>query len=138
MKQTVPFLTFNGNCREAITFYQKCFDAELSIMPVSSAPFDAPPAAKDLIMHATLTKGSEFLMAADTWGGSGAPPYQKGNNFSVAIQGDSLEENEKFFNALSEGGQITMPLQDMFWGARFGMLTDRFGIQWMFNCALPK
>jgi len=137
MKEVVPFLTFDGNCREAMTFYQKCFAAELSIMPVSAAPFDSPPEAKDLIMHASLKKDFEILMAADIWG-PGAPYYQKGNNFSVAIQGDSLEENEKLFTALGEGGSITMPLQDTFWGARFGMLTDRFGIQWMFNCALPK
>jgi PhnB protein len=134
--EVLPFLAFDGNCREAMTFYQKCFEAELLLLPFSEAPGDfANSEPKDRILHSTLRKGSEILMAADTWSGM---PHQPGNNFTVMIQSDSLEETERLFTALGEGGKITMPLQDTFWDARFGMLTDRFGIQWSFNCVVPK
>ncbi|HEY1758174.1 MAG TPA: VOC family protein [Bryobacteraceae bacterium] len=137
MTETVPFLTFDGNCREAMTFYQKCFQGELFLMPFSGAPgsfsHSEPP---DRILHSTLKgKGSEILMAADIWSGQ---QHRTGNNMSVMIQCDDLEENERLFAALGEGGTVTIALQDTFWGARFGTLTDRFGIQWHFNCVVPK
>lgn len=136
MIAAIPFLTFNGNCREAMKFYESCFGGELFLMAVSEAPGNFPAAAKDLIMHATLRKSSAvFIAAADSWAGA---PYHPGNNFSVIVESDDLEENQRFFDALANGGKVTMALQDMFWGARFGMLTDRFGVQWMFNCALSK
>jgi PhnB protein len=119
-------------------FYKQCFGAELFLLPHSEAPVDLPKEAKDAkdrIMHSTLTKGSSLLMAADTIPGT---PLQQSNNFSVVIQWDSLEETERLFTALGEGGKVTMPLQDTFWGARFGTLTDQFGISWMFNFAHPK
>ena len=85
-------------------------------------------------MHARLSRGAPILMASDT------PPGEslQGNNFSVSIDCESLDEMERYFKALSQGGQVRLPLGDMFWGARFGMLTDQFGIQWMFNYDLPK
>jgi PhnB protein len=135
MKDINTYLTFDGNCREAMTFYEKCLGAELHMMPFSQAPHEFPKEQKDLIMHAQLKKGSAVLMASD---GMGDAPVRQGNNFSVAIQCDSLQEIEKLFTAFSEKGTVVMPLQDQFWGARFGMLTDQFGIQWMFNFELPK
>ena len=85
-------------------------------------------------MHARLSRGAPILMASDT------PPGEslQGNNFSVSIDCESLDEMERYFKALSQGGQVRLPLGDMFWGARFGMLTDQSGIQWMFNYDLPK
>lgn len=74
-------------------------------------------------------------MASDTLPGM---PYTRGTNFSINIDCESVSEIEKLFKAFSEGSQVTMPLQDTFWGARFGMITDRFGISWMFNHELPK
>ncbi len=138
MTETVTFLAFDGNCREAMTFYQKCFEGELFLMPFSEAPGGfSHSEPRDHILHSTLKNGngSEILMAADTWAGT---PHQPGNNFAVMIQCDSLEENERLFAALGEGGKVGMPLQATFWGARFGALTDRFGIQWNFNCVVPK
>ena len=129
------YLTFNGNCREAMQFYEKCLGAELHMMTFADAPGGLPSEAKDRIMHARLTKGPVVLMASDSMPDT---PSQQGNNFSVAIQCESRQEIEKLFNALGEKGKITMPLQDMFWGARFGMITDQFGINWMFNFELPK
>ena len=138
MKFAVTYLTFDGNCRQAMEFYAKCLDAGLYLMPFSDSPVEVPNAEGvlgDRVMHSSLTKGSRLLMATDTWPGA---PFQQGNNLSVCLYCESLEEIERLFTALSENGQVTMPLQDTFWNARFGTLTDQFGIQWMLNLELPK
>jgi PhnB protein len=136
VKEVLTYLNFDGNCREAMEFYKKCLGAELYVIPSSEAPGDLPKEVKDRIIHATLTKGSSaLLMASDTMPGV---PFQRGSNYSVIIQCESLQEIEKLFTALVEKGKVTMALQDTFWGARFGTLTDQFGIHWMFNFALPK
>jgi PhnB protein len=135
MKDITTYLTFNGNCREAMKFYAKCLGAELFIMPFSEAPGDFPKEAKDRIIHARLAKGAIALMASDTMPGM---PFQQGNNFSVAVGCESLQDIERLFAAFSEKGKVTMPLQETFWAARFGMLTDQFGINWMFNFDKPK
>jgi PhnB protein len=140
MNEVVTFLNFDGNCRDAMEFYKKCFDAELFLLPYSEAPGDLPwvtEETKDRIMHSSLTKGSlTILMAADTISGR---PFQQGNTTSVAIHCESLQETEALFAALGEKGEITMPLQETFWAVRFGMLTDRFGIRWMLNLGkLPQ
>jgi PhnB protein len=135
MKEITTYLTFDGNCREAMTFYAKCLGAELYIMPFSEGPCNTSPEAKDRTLHARLTKGPAVLMASDTMPGM---PFQQGNNFSVNINCESLEEIERLFAAFGEKGKVTMPLQDTFWKAHFGMLTDRFGINWMFNFDLSQ
>jgi len=136
LKEVVTYLTFDGNCSDAMTFYQHCLGGELYIMPFSEAPGDIPKDAKNRVMHARLSKdGATVLMASDTMPGG---RFQQGNNFSVSIQCESLAEIEKLFAAVSEKGKVGMPLQDAFWGARFGMLTDQFGINWMFNFEKPK
>lgn len=135
MKEITAYLTFDGNCRQAVQFYEKCLGAELQMMPFSEGKFDFPAEAKDRIMHAKLTKGNAVLMASDAMPGM---PFRQGNNFSVTVSCESLQEIERLFAALGEKGKVTMPLQDVFWGARFGMLTDQFGINWMFNFDMPK
>jgi PhnB protein len=135
MKQLHPYLNFDGTCREAMTFYGKCLGAELQVMPFSKMPGNVPKGAEDRVMHSCLMNGSALLMASDTMPGT---PLQPGTNFSVSIQCESLEEIERLFAALCKNGKVMMPLDDMFWGARFGMLTDQFGIQWMLNFELPK
>jgi PhnB protein len=135
VKEVVTYLNFDGNCREAMTFYKECLGAELHLIPFSEMPGDHPPESKHRIMHARLAKGAMAIMASDTMPGM---PLHQGNNFSISIQCDSQHEIDSLFAALSEGGKVTMPLQDQFWGARFGMSTDRFGIQWMFNFEHPK
>ena len=136
MKAIVTYLNFNGNCREAMKFYQRCLGGELSIVPFSEAPGDFPKEAKDRVMHARVTKdGTTLLMASDTMPGSN---FVQGTNFSISIDCQSAEETDRLFNAFSENGKITMPLQDAFWGARFGILRDQFGINWMFNFEKPK
>lgn len=96
---------------------------------------DCPVAAKDHIMHARLTKGSTVIMASDCPPGT---PLTQGNNFSININCDSMDEIQKLFAALFENGKVVMPLQDMFWGDHWGMVTDQFGVSWMFDFPIPK
>ncbi len=135
MKGFYIYLNFDGNTREAMSFYQKCLDAKLSLQTFRDAKMDVPKGAEDRIVHARLEKGEAILMASDTQPGM---PFTPGDNFSISVQCESSAEIDRFFNALSEGGRITMPIQDTFWNARFGMLTDKFGVNWMFNYELPK
>ena len=136
MNEFITYLNFDGNCRDAMKFYAKCLDAEVNLMPFSEAPGDIPKDAKDRIMHARLDKaGSTVLMASDTMPGM---PFKQGNNFSISVNCESIEGIDRLFKAFGENGKVTMPLQDTFWGARFGMLTDQFGVNWMFNFEKPK
>ncbi len=134
MKQLNTYLMFDGNCREAMKFYEKCLGGELHLVKFSETPGDAPKEGGDRIMHARLAKGAAVLMASDTMPGM---PLQRGNNFSIAVDCESVEETDKLFNALAEKGKITMPPQETFWAARFGMLMDQFGINWMLNFERP-
>jgi PhnB protein len=133
MKSISVYLNFDGNCRQAMEFYKKCLGGELYTMPFSQAPLDSPKEAKDRLIHAALHAGSATLMASDTMPGM---PFKQGNNFAAMIECEDAAEQDRIFAALGEGGTVTMPLQDTFWDARFGMVTDQFGIGWMFN--LPK
>lgn len=135
MKGLHAYLNFDGNCREAMKFYEKCLGGELQLMPFSEMQGDYPREAKDRIMHAKLSQGPHVLMASDTMPGM---PFQQGSNFSICIQCESADEIERYFKALSQSGAVSMPLQDTFWGARFGMLKDQFGIHWMLNYEKPK
>jgi PhnB protein len=130
MKEIAAYLTFNGNCREAMEFYKKCLGAELQLMPFSTAPMKIPEGAENLIIHARLTKGDAVLMASDAMPGM---PYHPGNNFWVAIQCESVTETDELFAAFDENAKVVMAVQETFWAARFGMLTDQFGVNWMFN-----
>jgi len=135
MKSVTTSLTFDGNCRQAMTFYQQCLGGELTIAnyPDASGQPSTDPAAK--IMHAQLVSlGSPILMASDSPQHGTLHP---GNNFSVAIDCQSVEEADRFFSGLAQGGKVRMPLGAAPWGAIFGMLTDQFGIQWMLNCFVP-
>jgi PhnB protein len=133
MKQSNIYLAFDGNCREAMTFYGNCLQAEPNFTPFASAPPEYAAAAKsapDRILHSELANGPVVLMASDTMPGMS---FQQGNNFSISISCESEPELERLFVALSEGGNVTMPLHDAFWGGRFGMITDRLAISWMLS-----
>jgi PhnB protein len=139
VKAVVTYLNFDGNTRDAMKFYARCLGGELSMMPFSEAPGDFPKEAKDRLMHSRITKGgSVLLMASDTMPGYG-DAFKQGTNFSISLDCESQEEVDRLFAAFSENAKkIDMPLQDAFWGARFGMLTDQFGIRWMFNFEKQK
>ncbi|GGA77279.1 VOC family protein [Edaphobacter acidisoli] len=132
MKNFYNYLNFNGNCRQAMEFYAKCLGADLHVMPYSQGPADMPKEMKeaDRVLHARLAKGAAVIMASDC---PPAVPLQQGNNFSISVDCDSREEVDKLFASLGEKGKVDMPVQDMFWGDYFGMVTDQFGIGWMFN-----
>jgi PhnB protein len=135
MKEIVTYLNFDGNCKQAMQFYKQCLGGELHMAPFSEGPGNIPVEAKDRILHARLAAGPAILMASDTMPGS---PFKQGTNFSICLNPESLAEAEKVFSALAEKGKVTMPLQDTFWGARFGSLTDQFGVNWMVNYEKPK
>lgn len=136
MKSIDVYLTFDGNCREAMTFYSEALNAPLEMMPGGDMP-GAADTDKNRILHARIHKGGVRLMASDTMS---MTPFklQQGNNFSISVDCESPEEQDRYVAKLQQGGTLTMPLQDTFWGARFGMLTDKFGIQWMFNFDKPQ
>ena len=131
-----PYLTFKGNCEEAFNFYKAAFGGEFmggQIMRFSSMGEYCAPGNEHLVMHVALPiAGGGILMGSDTAEGMG--DFIVGTNVSVAIAGESVEESDRLFAALSEGGKITMPMADAPWGAYFGMFDDKFGIHWMINC----
>jgi PhnB protein len=131
-----PYLTFNGNCRQAMTFYQQCLGGELMVQAFEDTPAAAQvaPEARQNVMHSMLTTPDLVLMASD----SGLGPAAKGDMVSLALNCQSPDEIRHLFDRLSVGGTITMPLQDTFWGATFGMFADQFGIDWMLNYDKPQ
>ncbi|MCG8507477.1 MAG: VOC family protein [Sphingomonadales bacterium] len=134
------YLTYDGNAREAFDFYKSVFGGEyMAFMTYADGPDDMQVADeyKDKVMHVSLPIGESVLMASDHVPGFG-PPLTSGNNFSISIAGQSREHCDDLFAKLSEGGEVKMPMQDTFWGAYFGMWTDRFGINWMINYDLPQ
>jgi PhnB protein len=135
MKRMNVYLNFNGHCREAMNFYKDCLGGELEMRSLNESPMEVPEEAKDYIMHAVLTHPAFILMASD---GMPDQPVSNGTSVSLSLECESQNEIDSSFSRMSAGGTITMPLQDTFWGARFGMITDKFGIQWLFNFEHPK
>ena len=136
MAQINPYLTFNGNCEEAFNFYKSVFGGEFPYigrfkdMP-SETPL--PENVGNLIMHVTLPISSETILMGSDSNEALGQVAQAGTNVSISINTDSEDEATKLFNGLSAGGKVTMPLEKTFWGAFFGMFTDKFGIHWMVN-----
>ena len=132
MAQINAYLNFNGNCREAMTFYKDCLGGDLTLQTIEGTPMEAecPTAMKHHILHSSLTKGELLLMGSDIIGPEG---FIKGNTMALSINCNSDDEIETYFTNLSSGGQIIHPLAKQFWGASFGVLNDRFGVRWMFN-----
>jgi PhnB protein len=126
------YLTFNGNCREAMTFYRDALGGELMFQTIGESPLSAqmPEQMKDSILHSTLMNGALTLMASDMVGEQG---IMRGNAVSLMLQCQSEEETRTFYENLSHGGQPTHPLETTFWGALFGGLTDIFGNRWLLN-----
>lgn len=134
--QLITYVTFDGTCEEAINFYKDALGAEvLMINRMGEGPMEVPEHVKGKIMHARLRIGENILYMSDTFDPS---TIVQGNNISLSLQPETVDQTEKLFNDLSAGGTVKMPLQDTFWGARFGMFIDKFGIHWMLNCELKK
>lgn len=128
-----PYLNFPGNTEEAFNFYKSVFGGDFTALQRFKDTPEAGKVAdneKNMIMHVALPVGNNVLMATDSLESMGQK-LNPGNNFYLSVNADSREEADKIFNALSSGGKATMPMADQFWGAYFGMLTDKFGIKWM-------
>lgn len=132
MTQINSYLTFNGNCREAMTFYKECLGGELTLQTIGDSPIanKMPPQMKESILHAVLSKDTLIIMASDMVGEKG---LIKGNSVSLMLNCSNDEEIETYYINLSAGGQPTHPLEISFWGALFGGLTDKYGNHWLLH-----
>jgi PhnB protein len=133
------YLAFDGDCREAMTFYRDCLGGELKLMTVgeSAVAAELPKEQQASIMHAALVneRTGLALMASDTMGNY---ELKRGNEISLMLACSSEEEIREAFPKLAAGGTVNTPLKEEFWGAIYGDITDKFGIRWMFNYDKPK
>ncbi len=130
------YLLFNGNCEEAVKFYCQTFNGEvLFTSRYGDTPTDVAAESKDKIIHTVFKIRGTELMASDSHSGN---DVTFGNNIQLSVNYDKISDPSTAFNKLAEGGKITMPLQKTFWALQFGMLTDKYGVNWMFNQAADK
>jgi PhnB protein len=136
------YLTFNGNCETAFTFYKSVFGGDFNYigrfkdMPSAAGCAEVAEADREKIMHVGLPVSKEtMLMGSDCDSNTN---FVQGNNFSICVTPDSVEDAGRIFNALAVGGKIIMPLEKQFWGSLNGMLVDKFGINWMVDMALEQ
>lgn len=128
-----PYIAFKGNCQEAIDFYREALGAEvLYTQTYGNSPM-SEPGLEDKVMHCTIKVGESHIMMCDDLRGEAAT----GGSISLAIGLNDKDRAKTFFNNLADGGNVTMPLDKTFWAEAFGMLTDKFGINWMVNCDAP-
>jgi PhnB protein len=138
MASVHSYLTFNGNCEDAFNFYKSAFGGEFTYvgrykdMPATDGQY-CPPADGEKIMHVSLPIGGDSVLMGSDSSETYGQATVFGNNVSLSINADSRANADQLFNSLSAGGQVKMPLENTFWGAYFGMFTDKFGIHWMVN-----
>jgi PhnB protein len=131
MSALVPYIFIYGRCEEALEFYKSVFGGSYEAMRVKDTPVAAemPPGAANSIMHASFTSDGIKFFASD---GQGPKPIDPdAGNISLAIAAGDAAEGERYVNALGEGGKITMPYSDAFWGGKYGQVVDKFGNEWM-------
>ena len=136
MSECSIYLTFNGNCREAFDFYRSVFGGDFDyIYTFDELPekYERAPEDSNRVMHVSLRIKDDVLMGCDT--SSAMPAVEFGNNFSISVTTATVEETDAFMKKMSANGTVTMPAENTFWGAYFGMCQDQFGINWMFSCA---
>jgi PhnB protein len=137
--QLQPYLFFDGRCEEALEFYRKAVGAQVTMLmrfKESPDPIPAdkvPPGSDDKVMHASFNIGETMLMASDGYA-KGQPTFK---GFALSLNAADEAEARRLFGALSEGGQVQMPLGKTFWSPAFGMVEDRFGISWMVQVPAP-
>lgn len=135
------YVNYHGNCEEAFNFYKSVFGGEFTSLARFNEmpPMEGQPPLseedKNKIMHVSLNVGSCIIMGSDALDNNPMHTFKAGNNFSVMLNPTSKAEADKLFTALSNGGFAPMPMMDTFWGAYFGFLTDKFGLNWMINYA---
>ena len=129
-----PYIAFRGNAREAIDFYKQALGAEELFSQTYGESPRADMGPADAIMHATIKVGESHIMVCDDM----RPEAETGaGNISLAIGLNEVDTARRYFDNLSQGGEVTMPLDKTYWAEAFGMLTDKFGIKWMVNCDTP-
>ena len=134
MQGLKPYIIFKGNCEEAINYYQDKLNGKILIKSkYADSPMDVDEEQKNKIVHCEFQFDGNMFMAADCMADS---DIHNGNNISMSVGSPDLTKIKEWFSNLSQDGKVIMPLEDQFWGATFGMLVDKFGISWMFNC--PK
>ena len=128
-----PYLNFDGNAEEAVNFYKNALDGELVMLSrFGESPIPSADDEKQKIMHARIIFGGDnIIMISDTLKGS---PFSTNGNIQLSIGLDDEAKTNEIFNKLSEGGKVVMPVAKQFWGDIFGMLQDKFGVNWMLNC----
>ena len=130
-----PYISFSNNARQAMEFYKTVFGGTLALNTFGEYESQDSPNA-DGIMHGMLETDKGFtLMGADTPSGM---EHSQGNNMAVSLSGDDADELRGYWEKLSDGGTVTLPLEKQMWGDEFGMCVDRFGIPWMVNIAQPE
>ncbi len=131
-----PYLHFTGKAEEALNFYVKALGGKiLMIQRYGDSPMPSDESQKDKLMHGRMEFDGNVVMLSDVFHGE---EISSNGNVQMSVEVESIDRINDVFKKMSEGGKVTMELQDMFWGARFGMLEDKFGIRWMFNHQLPK
>lgn len=132
--QIHAYLTFNGNCREAMQFYRDCLGGELTLQTVGDSPMAGklPETMRQRILHATLNNDALVLLGSDMVGERG---LARGNSVSLMLECGSEREIRDLYDRLAQGGEATHPLENTFWGALFGDLTDRYGQHWLLHFA---
>jgi len=137
MTKLRAYLTFNGNCREAMAFYKECLGGELRLQPIRDSPMASklPEKMKECILHSTLTKENFVLMGSDMVSEDG---LQRGNSVSLMLDCSTEEELNTYYNNLSINGNPIHPIENTFWGALFGGLTDRYGHHWLLHFQKSK
>ena len=126
-----PYISFSGNCEEAVAFYAKAFNVKAEIMRYKDAPpengYEPSEGTENLVMHAQFELGGEMVMFCDT---PPEYPVQTGNNIALMAEFDNADSARAAFDALKEGGEVNMEIQETFWSKCFGSLIDKFGINW--------
>lgn len=132
MKKISSYLTFNGNCRDAMSFYQRCLGGELTMQTIGESPMSQqfPEQMQDSILHAMISNGAFLLYGSDMVPDNG---LQRGNAVALMLDCTSEDEIRSCYENLSDGGEATHPLENTFWGALFGDLTDKYGNHWLLN-----
>jgi PhnB protein len=132
------YLTFNGNCEEAFNYYRDVFEVEFDMisrfkdMPPQNGT-NLPKGDAEKIMHVSLPISEETALMGCDIGGEGANDFVMGNNFSISVEADTQKDADRYFDLLSDKGVVVMSMETTFWGSYFGMVTDRFGINWMIS-----
>ncbi len=131
-----PYLSFKDNTREAMEFYRTVFGGKLDLSTFKDYHASQDPSEDNMIMHSVLEADNGItIMASDT---PSRMEYRAGTNMSMSLSGDNEAELKAYFEKLSAGGRVTMPLEKAIWGDSFGMCTDKFGVQWLVNIAGQK